>query len=70
VEVSQTTRLLGLAAVPIRLQRRLNDRIVPTLQFPDKIRKSGRKRDVIHTPALMSWRSNGCTRSTPRVSLS
>jgi hypothetical protein len=47
VEVSQTTRLLGLAAVPIRLQRRLNDRIVPILQFPDKIRKTGRKRDTV-----------------------
>jgi hypothetical protein len=46
VEVSQTTRLLGLAAVSIRLQRRLNDRIVPMLQFPDKIRKTGRKRDA------------------------
>jgi hypothetical protein len=49
VEVSQTTQLLGLAAVSIGLQRRLSDRIVPILQFPDKIRKTGRKRDAIHT---------------------
>jgi hypothetical protein len=47
VEIPQTTRLLEFAAVPIRLQRRSNDRIVPMLQFPDKIRKTGRKRDAV-----------------------
>jgi pimeloyl-ACP methyl ester carboxylesterase len=49
VEVSQTTRLLTFAAVSIRSQRRLKDRNVPILQFTDKIRKTGRKRDAIHT---------------------
>jgi hypothetical protein len=70
VEVSQTTRLSGLAAVSMRLQCRLNDRIVPMLQFPDKIRKTGRKRDAVADADFDVMRGYGCTRSTPRVSLS
>jgi hypothetical protein len=40
---------LGLAAVSIGLRRRTKERIVAMLQFTDKIRKTGRKRDVILT---------------------
>jgi len=47
VEVSQTTQLLAFATVSIGLKRRLSDRIVRVLQFPDKIRKTGRKRDAV-----------------------
>jgi hypothetical protein len=49
LEVSQTTQVLELAAVSIGLQRRTNERIVRVLQLPDKIQKTGRKRDAILT---------------------
>jgi hypothetical protein len=39
----------GFAAVSIGLRRRTKERIVAVLQFPDKIRKTGRKRDAILT---------------------
>jgi len=39
----------GLAAVSIGLRQRTKERILPMPQFPDKIRKTGRKRDAILT---------------------
>jgi pimeloyl-ACP methyl ester carboxylesterase len=69
VEVSQTTRLLTFAAVSIRLQRRLTDRIVRILQFADKIRKTGRKRDAIHTHHSRQWGSSCSCLKGPLVVL-
>jgi len=43
---------LTFATVPLQLQRRVNDRIAPLLQFPDKKPKTGRKRGAIHTRKL------------------
>jgi hypothetical protein len=36
-------------AEPIQLRRLLNVRLLRTLHFPDKIRKTGRKRDAVLT---------------------
>jgi pimeloyl-ACP methyl ester carboxylesterase len=69
VEVSQTTRLLTFAAVSIRLQRRLTDRIVRILQFADKIRKTGRKRDAIQTHHSRQWGSSCSCLKGPLVVL-
>jgi hypothetical protein len=49
LEVSQTTQVFGLVTVSIRLRRQTNERIVPALQSPQQIRKTGRKRDANFT---------------------